>query len=117
MEKDKAPRAAPPNLPSDDTVAAAVARMAASAKERGHTGLVTSTQEWQALALEHLPKPAAMRYIQAVLDRAGQFTSGEELQEFADLVTNIWNNAPRLDRRGRSANELTRPQRPASATP
>jgi hypothetical protein len=94
--------------PTDDTLDAAVARMTVWANEQGHSRLVMSSQEWQALVLRHLLKGNVGPYIQELYSRSSELATIEEAQQLADLAINIWNNTPQPDRGGKSAYELAK---------
>ena len=98
-----------PRVPlTDDTLDAAVARMTVWANEQGHSRLVMSSHEWQALVLRHLLNGNAGPYIQELCSRSSGLATIEEAQQLADLATDIWNNTPQPDRGGKSAFELAR---------
>jgi len=96
----------PPEPPRDEDLDAAVARMTAWARQHGHDTLVMSAADWEALVLKHITSPAVTAFYQEVIGRVAEFSSEEEMQELAGLLSNIWNNTPQPDRGGRTANQM-----------
>ena len=92
--------------PRDKTLEAAVSRMTAWATMSGHAGLVMSADEWRSLVLKYIGESQVTGFAKETLDKLGEASSEEELQEVMGLVTNIWNNTPQPDRGGRSPNQL-----------
>jgi hypothetical protein len=98
----------PPEPPRDENLDAAVARMTEWARQHGHDGLVMSRDDWEALVMRYIGKRTITGYYQTVLTRVSEFSSEEEMQELAGLLSNIWNNTPQPDRGGRTANQMVR---------
>jgi hypothetical protein len=98
----------PPEPPRDQNLEAAVARMTAWAERHGHDALVMPADDWEALVLRYIGKRTITGYYQTVLERVSEFSSEEEMQELAGLLSNVWNNTPQPDRGGKTANQMAR---------
>lgn len=95
-------------VPRDNTMLEAVARMTNWATEKGHAGLVMPVDDWQSLVLKYMGQLEVNKFAEEAIAKLGNPGSEEELQEVMDLAMNVWNNTPQSDRGGRSANQLLR---------
>lgn len=105
---DEEPR---PEPPRDDDLDAAVARMTTWASEHGQAGLIMPAGEWESLVQEHMEDGAISALLQNLLGRLVEEPTNDDLQYLANLLSNIWNNTPQLDRGGRTATQMARQAR------
>jgi len=92
------------------TLAEAVARLTEVARTDGRDDLVRPTPEWEALVQRHIVNADFIGF----MEEAGGFLAADvaEMQEWTDLLTNIWNTTPQPDRGRLTALELLKKQRP-----
>jgi len=95
-------------LPRDNTLKAAVARMTKEAKAEGRQSLIMTQAQWKKLVLSHMQSSQINNFSKEIVNRVGKANSVEEYNKWLALATNIWNNTPQPDRGGKSALELIR---------
>jgi hypothetical protein len=94
-------------LPRDDTLKAAVARMTEAAKAEGRRNLVMTPAQWKKLVLSYLEAEKFAEFGKEIVERVGEVDSTDEVNKWLGLATNIWNNTPQPDRGGKSAIEIS----------
>lgn len=89
------------------TLAEAVARLTEVARADGRDDLIRPLSEWEALVQHYIVHADFIGF----MEEAGGFLAADEaeMQEWTDLLTNIWNTTPQPDRGGRTALELLKP--------
>jgi hypothetical protein len=98
------------------TLADAVTRLTEVARADGRDDLVRPIQEWEALVQRYIVHTDSIGF----LEEAGAFLAADEaeMQEWTDLLTNIWNTTPQPDRGDLTALELFKQgRRPKAASP
>jgi hypothetical protein len=91
------------------TLAEAVTRLTEVARADGRDDLVRPLSEWEALVQHYIVHADFIGF----MEEAGGFLAADEgeMQEWTDLLTNIWNTTPQPDRGGLTALELLKPGR------
>jgi hypothetical protein len=95
-------------LPCDDTLKAAVARMTKAAKVEGIQSLIMTTAQWKKLVLSHMKSSQINDFSKEIVNRVGKVNSVEDINKWLGLAMNIWNNTPQPDRGGKSPFEISR---------
>jgi len=95
-------------LPRDDTLKAAVARMTKAAKAEGHQNLIMTSAQWKKLVLSHMKSSQINDFSKEIVNRVGKVNSVEDINKWLGLAMNIWNNTPQPDRGGKSPFEISR---------
>lgn len=92
------------------TLADAVTRLTEVARAESRDELVRPLSEWEALVQRHIVNADFLGFMEAA---GGLLAADEaELQEWSDLLTNIWNTTPQPDRGGLTALQLLKERRP-----
>lgn len=99
-------------MPTHSSLAQAVERMTTAAVRAGRLALVLPVDEWQALVLKYMLRGKASDFLMEVIERYGAAHDTKELDLWAGLALNIWNNTPQPDRGGKAARELSRRPKP-----
>ncbi len=95
-------------LPRDDTLKAAVARMTKAVKAEGRQNLIMTTAQWKKLVLSHMKSSQINDFSKEIVNRVGKVNSVNEINKWLGLAINIWNNTPQPDRGGKSPSEISR---------
>lgn len=92
------------------TLAEAVIRLTEVARADGRDDLIRPLSEWEALVQRYIVDANVIGF----MDEAGGYVAADEaeMQEWVDLLTNIWNTTPQPDRGGLTALELIKQARP-----
>ena len=93
-------------LPRDDTLKAAVARMTKAAQAEGRKNLIMTPAQWKKLVLAHMKSSQINDFSKDIVSRVGEVESVEEINKWLGLAMNIWNNTPQPDRGGKSPFEI-----------
>ena len=89
-----------------DKLDEAVAKMTEKAQEAGMLGLIKSPEEWERLVVSYHNNPKATAFYEEIHKHLSRVTSLEELNDWVQLATNIWNNTPQPDRGGLTPNQM-----------
>jgi hypothetical protein len=95
-------------LPRDDSLRAAVARMTKAAKAEDRPNLIMALAQWKKLVLSHMKSSQINDFSKDIVNRVGKVNSIDELNKWLGLAMNIWNNTPQPDRGGKSPFEISR---------
>ena len=95
-------------LPRDDTLRAAVARMTEAARAEGRMNLIMTPAQWKKLVFAYMKSSQISEFSKEIVARVGKVESVEEINKWLGLAMNIWNNTPQPDRGGRSPIEIAR---------
>ena len=95
-------------LPRDDTLRAAVARMTKAAKAEDRPNLIMTTPQWKKLVIPYMSSGKPFEYSKEIVNRVGKVKSDDEINKWLGLAMNIWNNTPQPDRGGKSPSEISR---------
>jgi hypothetical protein len=95
-------------LPRDDTLRAAVARMTKAAKAEDRPNLIMTTPQWKKFVIPYMSSGKHAEYSKEIVNRVGKVKSDDEINKWLGLAMNIWNNTPQPDRGGKSPSEISR---------
>ena len=95
-------------LPRDDSLRTAVARMTKAAKAEDRPNLIMTLAQWKKLVLSHMKSSQINDFSKDIVNRVGKVNSIDELNKWLGLAMNIWNNTPQPDRGGKSPFEIGR---------
>jgi len=95
-------------MPRDDTLKAAVARMTEAAQAESRKNLIMTPTQWKKLVLTHMRSSQINDFSKDIVNRVGEVESVEEINKWLGLAINIWNNTPQPDRGGKSPFEINR---------
>lgn len=95
-------------LPRDDTLRAAVARMTKAAKAEDRPNLIMTTPQWKKFVIPYRSSGKHAEYSKEIVNRVGKVKSDDEINKWLGLAMNIWNNTPQPDRGGKSPSEISR---------
>jgi hypothetical protein len=108
QRKDHSKERTKKEMPRDDTLKAAVARMTDAARAEGREKLVMTPARWKKLVFSYMKSNQINDFSKNIVDRVGEVESVEEINKWLGLAMNIWNNTPQPDRGGKSPFEIRR---------
>jgi len=106
QRKDPTKERTKKEMPCDNNLKAAVARMTKAARAEGRDNLIMTPAQWKKMLIPYMESTQINDFSKEIVNRIGEVESVEEIKKWIGLAMNIWNNTPQPDRDGKSPFEL-----------